>query len=291
MWATAGPAFCKQVESDIGDKDIRYGIIDGFCATWRFKLENLVSSDNTVATDQIIRYPPVADNSRYTFSLSAFPQASYASALADYFTFSKQYYAQKGYRINMLNVGYSIAKDQGSLLSYSWDGPVMTIDPVSTGGPEWDQYLLAYNDFCSAHGGIPLFNQTDAITPAQVQKALGGRLQKFADARKTVRSIGTIVERILSRDVGRVERERRRRDAGDTLGTTEKELRHYRNRVGLRRRDFGGAIGGGESEPEAIGVHSRARDGVAGGHAIRSRHWRAWLRCGAISILSGCTSC
>ena len=144
-----------------------------------------MSSDNTVATDQIIRYPPVADNSRYTFSLSAFPQASYASALADYFTFSKQYYAQKGYRINMLNVGYSIAKRPvARWLSYSWDGPVMTIDPVSTGGPEWDQYLLAYNDFCSAHGGIPLFNQTDAVTPAQVQKALGGRLQKFADARK-----------------------------------------------------------------------------------------------------------
>jgi hypothetical protein len=183
MWATAGPLFCSQVESNIADKDIRYGVINGFCAMWRFKLENLISSDNTIATDQIIRYPLVADNSRYTFSLSAFPEASYGSVLTDYFTFCKQYYQQQGYRTNMLNVGYWISQDQSSLLSYSYDGPVMTIDPVSTGNPGWPQFLLAYNLFCSAHGGIPLFNQTDAITPAQVKAALGDRLKTFAAAR------------------------------------------------------------------------------------------------------------
>ncbi len=102
---------------------------------WRFKLENLIKSDYTIATDQIIRYPPVAGDSRYTFSLSAFPEATYAAVLADYFAFCKQYYAQQGYRTNMLNVGYWIAQDQSSLLSYSYDGPVMTIDPVSTGNP------------------------------------------------------------------------------------------------------------------------------------------------------------
>jgi hypothetical protein len=185
MWANAGPLFCSQVERNIANKDIRYGVIDGFCAMWRFKLENLVSSDNTVATDQIIRYPLVADDSRYTFSLSAFPEESYASVLTDYFTFCKQYYQQHGYRTNMLNVGYWIAQDQNSLLSYSYHGGVMTIDPVSTGNPGWPDFLLAYNQFCSSHGGIPLFNQTDAITPAQVQQALGDRLTIFAATRRT----------------------------------------------------------------------------------------------------------
>jgi FAD/FMN-containing dehydrogenase len=185
MWANAGPLFCSQVEANVKDKDVRYGVINGFCALWRFKLENLVSSDNTVAGDQIIRYPPVADNSRYTFSLSAFPEARYAAVLADYFSFCKAYYQQHGYRTNMLNVGYWIAQDRGSLLSYSWDGGVMTIDPVSTGNPGWDDFLTAYNQFCSVHGGIPLFNQTDRITRAQMQQALGDRLDKFAAARRT----------------------------------------------------------------------------------------------------------
>src|ERR1039458_5906287 len=184
MWANAGPLFCSQVESGIADKDIRYGVINGFCAMWRFKLENLITSDNTIAADQIIRYPAVADNSRYTFSLSAFPEATYGSVLTDYFAFCKQYFQQQGYRTNMLNVGYWISQDRSSLLSYSYDGPMMTIDPVSTGNPGWPEFLVAYNQFCSAHGGIPLFNQTDAITPAQVQAALGDRLKTFAAARQ-----------------------------------------------------------------------------------------------------------
>ena len=185
LWASAGPLFCAQVERDIADKDVRYGVINSFGALWRFKLENLVTSDNTIATDQIIRYPVVANDSRYTFSLSAFPEATYPGVLADYFTFCRQYYQQRGYRTNMLTVGYWISQDRSSLLSYSYDSPVMTIDPVSTGNPGWHEFLVAYNQFCSAHGGIPLFNQTDGITPVQVQQALGDRLKTFAEVRKS----------------------------------------------------------------------------------------------------------
>ena len=112
-------------------------MIDGFCALWRFKLENLVRSDNTVATDQIIHYPPVSDDSRYTFSLWAFPEETYPTVLPQYFAFCKKYYHDEGYRNNMLYVGYRIMKDRQSLLSYSWDGNVMTIDPVSTANPGW----------------------------------------------------------------------------------------------------------------------------------------------------------
>ena len=193
MWANVGPLFCAQVERNIADKHIRYGVIDNFCAMWRFKLENLVRGDNTVARDQIIRYPPVANDSRYTFSLFAFPEEKYPAALTGYFAFCKQYYEQKGYRTNMLNVGYAIAQDRSSLLSYSYDGPVMTIDPVSTGNPGWPEFLIAYNQFCSDHGGIPLFNQTDSVTRAQVQKALGDRLTMFAAARRTFDPTGRLL--------------------------------------------------------------------------------------------------
>jgi hypothetical protein len=77
-----------------------------------------------------------------------------------------------------------VFKDQNSLLSYSYDGSVMTIDPVSTGNPGWEAFLDAYNQLSSDQGGLPLLNQTPRVTPAQVQKALGPRLQHFAAARK-----------------------------------------------------------------------------------------------------------
>jgi FAD/FMN-containing dehydrogenase len=84
-----------------------------------------------------------------------------------------------------LSVGYRVAEDQSSLLSYSYDGNMITIDPVSTGGEAWVTFLGAYNQFCSDHGGVPLMNQTFGLTRAFVQKALGDRLQAFAEARQT----------------------------------------------------------------------------------------------------------
>jgi FAD binding domain len=184
MWATAGPRFCYEVEKDIAEPIIRYGVINGFCAMWRFKLEHLISSDYTIATDQIIRYPAVSDNSRYTFSLWAFPEARYPTVLPEYFQFCRDYYQQKSYRTNMLNVGYTIAKDQSSLLSYSYDGDVMTVDPVSTANPGWQDFLQAYNEFCIERGGSGLLNQTWGLTRALAEKSLGDRLNIFAEARK-----------------------------------------------------------------------------------------------------------
>jgi FAD/FMN-containing dehydrogenase len=185
MWATSGPAVCAQTERDIPIPAVRYKIIDGVSGLWRFNLENLITSQNTVATDQIIRYPVSAGDSKYTFSLWAFPVDIYPQILSKCFEWARNYYATTGYRNNMLYVGYWILKDQQSLFSYSYDGDVMTIDPVSTANPGWTKFLDDYNQFCSDLGGIPLLNQTPRLTRAQAQKALGARLKKFAAARKT----------------------------------------------------------------------------------------------------------
>jgi len=184
IWGTSGPKFGYEMEKTIADPTVRYGIIDAFNASWRLTLETIVSSDYTIPGDQIIHYPPVSDNSRYTFSLFAFPEDDYAAAITDFFHFCKDYYARTGYRSNLLYVGYHIAQDQKSLLSYSWGGPVMTIDPVSTANPGWDEFLAVYNQFCSERNGVPLLNQTYGLTPEIVKKAYGDRLTVMAETRK-----------------------------------------------------------------------------------------------------------
>lgn len=184
IWGTAGPRFAHDMDRHISIRKIRYGIIDAFSAVWRLKLENIITSDNTVPADQIIQYPSVANDSRYTFSLYAFPEEEYPSVLSDYFKFCTNYYAQKNYRSDLIDVGYRIAQDQQSLLSYSWDGPVMTVDPVSTGNPGWGEFLDAYNQFCSDRNGKPLLNQTANLTPALAKKAFGSRLVTLEQTRK-----------------------------------------------------------------------------------------------------------
>lgn len=184
IWGTSGPKFGHDIEQTVPLKAIRYGIIDSFNATWRYKLENIVSSDYTIPGDQIIRYPPVSNDSRYTFSLFAFPEADFPVVAADFFQYCKDYYAQHSYRSNLLYVGYWISQDQNSLLSYSYDGPVMTIDPVSTGNTGWKDFLAAYNQFCIGRNGKPLLNQTFGVTPQIAQKAFGTRLSLLEQTRK-----------------------------------------------------------------------------------------------------------
>ena len=184
MWATAGPAFCARVEEDVPIPELRYRIVDGFCQLWRFKLENLVKSGNTVAGDQIIRYPSPAGGSKYTFSFWAMPEENYGTILPAFYQFCRKYYETAGYRVNMLCVGYRVLKDRESLLSYSWNGNMITIDPVSTANPGWEKFLPVYNEFCSDHGGVPLLNQTPWLTRAQVEKALGDRWREFGETRR-----------------------------------------------------------------------------------------------------------
>jgi FAD/FMN-containing dehydrogenase len=184
IWGTSGPKLGHDVEQNVSIPSIRYGIIDGFNATWRFQLENIVSSDYTIPGDQIIHYPPVSNDSRYTFSLFAFPEEQFPAALTDFVKFCKDYYSQKGYRSNLLYVGYRIAQDQKALLSYSWNGSVMTIDPVSTANPGWEDFLDVYNQFCSDRNGLPLPNQTPKLNAAIVRKAYGGKLDTLNTTRK-----------------------------------------------------------------------------------------------------------
>jgi hypothetical protein len=131
----------------------------------------------------MIRFPPTGGNTKYCFSLWAFPEHIFPQMVGDYFDFCVNYYQKNGYRSNMLNVGYRINQDDSSLFSYCWDGIAMTVDPVGTGDPGWQEFLQAYNVFCSERGGRPLFNQTRWLTPDQARKAFGDKLDQFNDIR------------------------------------------------------------------------------------------------------------
>jgi FAD/FMN-containing dehydrogenase len=151
---------------------------------WRSTLETFVQHDYTVPADQIINYPAVADERRYTFTFCAFPEAQFATALADYVDFVKRYDAAHDFRPNLSAVGYRVLQDRNARLSYAFDGDVMTIDPVSTGDGGWQAFLAEYNAFCAARGGVPLFNQSFGLTRAMAEKALGARLEDVRRQRR-----------------------------------------------------------------------------------------------------------
>jgi len=67
-------------------------------------------------------------------------------------------------------------QDPKTLLSCSYDGTVMTLDPVSTANPGWEDYLAAYKQFCINLNGKLRFNRVQAC-PLQSCRSLRGRVE------------------------------------------------------------------------------------------------------------------
>jgi hypothetical protein len=182
-WATFSPLSAYLVTRYIPLRPLRYALLQNSARTVQRIIPRLLRSTKTIPSAQIIRYPLRADARKYVFSFWAFPEERYPQILHQYCDFYVEHYRRTGYRANLFTVGYRINKDDSSLLSYSHDGPVITIDPVSTGDPGWEGFLGAFNEFASARDGVPMLNQTPALTPEQVTRAFGSRLDILRQTR------------------------------------------------------------------------------------------------------------
>jgi hypothetical protein len=184
FWRDIAPAYAHFVSDNVPFRWLRSRMYNTFQRINGALLTLVIRGQHTSPTDQIIRYPSTPGYEAYTFSIWAFPEHEYPQALRAYFKFCKDYYKQHGFRCNMLNVGYRIAKDTSSLFSYTSKETMLTLDPVSTGLTGWETFLDAYNAFCIANHGRPLFNQSPQLTPAQAKIAFGDEIAVFQKFRK-----------------------------------------------------------------------------------------------------------
>jgi len=184
FWRKYGPATALFLKRMTRNPSLRVALEKLHHFLIRRSMVWLIRSKKSVPHAQTIRYPENPGPNKYIFSMWAFYEDGFFDILQKYFEFCGDYYEKTGFRCDLPGVGYWIAKDRNALLSYSWDGPTLSIDPSSTGGKDWEEFLRAYNDFCSRHGGYPLPNQTPFLTVEQVRKSYGDRLPKFAAYRK-----------------------------------------------------------------------------------------------------------
>lgn len=164
-------------------KSVRYACIHFVDAIARNILVNLVHAGHTNPADQTTNYAHRPWLGAFTFSIWAFPEAEYPTVLMEYQNFCREYYSQHGYQPDMLTVGYRVIQSQHSLLSYSREGNVMTIDPVAVGSKDWRHFAEAFNDFAVSYGGKPLLNQTPHLNADQLEMAFGRQWKLFKEYR------------------------------------------------------------------------------------------------------------
>jgi FAD/FMN-containing dehydrogenase len=169
------PAFGSTVGSVLAAPGLRSGVHRALRAT----LDRGARGVAMHAHEWMRDLPQEAWRARFTYSLWAFPQTDFPRVLGEYFAFCKAHYKQHHYRCNVVNGASRLHQDRGSLFSVSYGGPMFTLEPSSTGEKGWDEFLIDFNDFASALGGVPTFNQTRALQPEHVSKAFGERARLF----------------------------------------------------------------------------------------------------------------
>jgi FAD/FMN-containing dehydrogenase len=178
------PAFGSTVGSVLAAPGVAGAVVSGVQRALRATLDRAARNVVLYAHEWIRDFPQEAWKARYTYTLWGFPQAGFPKLLAEYFAFCKSYYKQHGYRCNVVNGASRLHQDRSSLFSVSFAGPMFTLEPSSTGDRGWDEFLIDFNDFASALGGVPTFNQSRALKPEHISKAFGERAKLFRALRQ-----------------------------------------------------------------------------------------------------------
>jgi FAD/FMN-containing dehydrogenase len=178
------PAFGSTVGSVLSGPGVRSAVVSGVQRALRATLDRAARGVVMHAHEWMRDLPPEAWKSRYTYSLWAFPQNDFPRVLTEYFAFCNAYYKEHRYRCNVVNGASRVHQDRGALFSVSYCGPMFTLEPSSTGDKGWDEFLMDFNDFASALGGTPTFNQTRALQADHVTKAFGDRAKLFRALRQ-----------------------------------------------------------------------------------------------------------
>ena len=184
-WAaySALPAVARSLAHAIPVASLRYPLIDKLSAATQSlaSLKSLQAGSN--ATEQSGRYRALGAE-RFTHCTWAFPIAEISNVVLAYKLFCKEHYTRTGYRCDLPTVGFKLGQDRTSLLSPSFEGPVLALSSLSTQDAGWDDFLLELAEFASSHGGIPMLNQTKNATPERMSKCYGTRLKFFNKVRR-----------------------------------------------------------------------------------------------------------
>jgi FAD/FMN-containing dehydrogenase len=155
-----------------------------------YRLLGLIGGFALYNPDKTVNYARTPPSARYAFTFWAFPRAEWVNNLKAYLDFAEEHYKKHGFRCNLPLGSYFIRKDTSSLLSYSYDGDIISIDPIHACGDDekvaWKFFLQEFNAWAHRRGGIPLLNQSPFVEREHVVAAYGGRWKKLCDWVRTV---------------------------------------------------------------------------------------------------------
>jgi len=186
LWNFEGAHVSQLIDRFVADKKVRNALQKGNFdfAKMLYSALHLFGGITLLAPDKTVDYHSTPASARYAFTFWAFPRSQWLATLRAYLDFADQHFKDTGFRCNMPLGAYHIRQDKSSLLSYTYDQEVFSIDPIhaSTDNAAWHNFLHQFNEFAFQRNGIPLLNQSPFVTREQVEAAYGQRWRQFSAA-------------------------------------------------------------------------------------------------------------
>ncbi len=190
LWNHSGAHANQLIGKFLSDAGLRNKVQQGAFDFQNFLYSTLhaIGGITILAPDKTVDYSHTDASSKYAFTFWAFPRAQWVATLTAYLDFADTHFKATGFRCNLPLGAYHIRKDQNSLLSYTYDQEIFSLDPIhaSTDDAAWHNFLQKFNDFAAQRNGIPLLNQSPFIERKHMEAAYGQRWADFSDWIRTV---------------------------------------------------------------------------------------------------------
>jgi len=185
LWNFGGASIGHFVDQFVTDPKLRDAAQQGTMdvAKLLYDTLHLFGGISLLAPDKTIDYSQTPASAKYAFTFWAFPRAQWLSALRAYLDFADQHFKATGFRCNMPLGAYHIRRDSNSILSYTYDQEIFSLDPIHavTDLAAWQNFLKEFNEFAAQRNGIPLLNQSPFVESRHVEAAYGARWLTFSE--------------------------------------------------------------------------------------------------------------
>ena len=197
LWNFGGAHIGHFIDEFISDSGLRNAVQQGAfdAAKFLYGTLHLFGGISLLAPDKTIDYRNTPASAKYAFTFWAFPRAQWLDTLRAYLDFADQHFKTTGFRCNMPLGAYHIRRDSNSILSYTYDQEVFSIDPIHavTDLAAWQDFLRQFNDFSYQRNGIPLLNQSPFVERKHVEGGYGQRWVQFCEWVKTMDPTGRML--------------------------------------------------------------------------------------------------
>ncbi len=179
--STVLPSIFKSLNRVVPIPSVKYRLIDSISeATQGLVNTKLVNTGTFAAAQSGQRRTP----RRCHYSTWCFPAANFSMIAKAYRDFCEETYARTRYRCDMPAVGYRLCKDPRSVLSPSFDEPMIALTTASTQLRGWDDFVIDLAEFAEKWAGLPLISQSRALRAEHVIQTYSQRLDFFRRLRR-----------------------------------------------------------------------------------------------------------